>query len=236
MELFTAGDESQMDVIRQWIDASDVFLLILGGRYGSVAPTSGKSYTHIEYECAIERKKPLFACVIAESALASRVKVFGSSVVEIAHPAKLHEFRAIVLNRVVKFWEDAKDIRVAVGETLGSLARRSDLGGWIRASEQPRIGLLHDHMPSDRLDWQYDGSALLEVEKGSDVQQIWIVSPHLANDTGTAYEVLADRPSALSTIDAVQYNLERKVHYTFVVPNAGHIRARLPQLRRNYES
>ena len=32
MELFTSGDESQMDVIKQWIDESDVYLLILGGR------------------------------------------------------------------------------------------------------------------------------------------------------------------------------------------------------------
>jgi hypothetical protein len=33
MELFAAGDTSQMEVIRRWIDDSDVFLLILGGRY-----------------------------------------------------------------------------------------------------------------------------------------------------------------------------------------------------------
>ncbi len=41
MELFAAGDESQMDVIKQWIDESDVYLLILGGRYGSIEPKSG---------------------------------------------------------------------------------------------------------------------------------------------------------------------------------------------------
>ena len=35
MELFTSGDESQMEVIDQSIDESDIFLLILGGRYGS---------------------------------------------------------------------------------------------------------------------------------------------------------------------------------------------------------
>ena len=32
MELFTSGDESQMEAIKQWIDESDVYLLILGGR------------------------------------------------------------------------------------------------------------------------------------------------------------------------------------------------------------
>jgi hypothetical protein len=31
MELFAAGDKSQWEVIKRWIDESDVFLLILGG-------------------------------------------------------------------------------------------------------------------------------------------------------------------------------------------------------------
>src|SRR4051812_36796802 len=64
MELFSAGDESQMEVIKQWIDESDVYLLILGGRYGSIESKRGKSYTHLEYEYALSKNKPLFACVI----------------------------------------------------------------------------------------------------------------------------------------------------------------------------
>src|ERR1039457_7208858 len=68
MELFTAGDESQMEVIKQWIDESDVYLLILGGRYGSLEPKTGKSYTELEYEYASCKNKPLFACVIQEKA------------------------------------------------------------------------------------------------------------------------------------------------------------------------
>ncbi len=36
MELFAAGDQSQIKAIREWIEDSDVFLLILGGRYGSI--------------------------------------------------------------------------------------------------------------------------------------------------------------------------------------------------------
>lgn len=33
MELFTAGDKSQMETITRWIDESDIYMLILGGRY-----------------------------------------------------------------------------------------------------------------------------------------------------------------------------------------------------------
>jgi hypothetical protein len=36
MELFTAGDVSQMKTIERWINESDVYMLILGGRYGSI--------------------------------------------------------------------------------------------------------------------------------------------------------------------------------------------------------
>src|SRR5262252_4497918 len=50
MELFTACDQGQMQVIKRWIDESDVYLLILGGRYGSIEPESQKSYIHLEYE------------------------------------------------------------------------------------------------------------------------------------------------------------------------------------------
>lgn len=79
MELFTAGDESQMEVIKQWIDESDVYLLILGGRYGSVEPKTGKSYTQLEYEYALGLGKPLFACVVNEAALEESVKQYGTT-------------------------------------------------------------------------------------------------------------------------------------------------------------
>jgi|ERR1041385_546458 hypothetical protein len=79
MELFAAGNESQMEAIRQWIDESDVFLLILGGRYGSIEPKSGKSYIHLEYEHALSKGKPLFACVIADEALKNSSVKYGSS-------------------------------------------------------------------------------------------------------------------------------------------------------------
>ncbi len=56
MELFKAGNESQLKTIYQWIDESDVYMLILGGRYGTVEPKSGKSYTQLEYEYACSKK------------------------------------------------------------------------------------------------------------------------------------------------------------------------------------
>lgn len=146
MELFTSGDESQMEVIKQWIDESDVYLLILGGRYGSVEPISGKSYTHLEYEYALERGKPYFACVVKEKAQEKRLKEHGSLVAETESPKELKEFRKLVESKVIKYWEDCKDIKIAVGETLSSFARRDDLIGWVRADQEANMPALADEI------------------------------------------------------------------------------------------
>lgn len=149
MELFAAGDASQLSVIRDWIDESDVFLLILGGRYGSIEPESGKSYIHLEYEHALERKKPTFAVVIEDAHLEERVRARGSSVLELEHPQSLKQFRSQVLTRVVRTWRDPRDIKISVLQTLGELSRRSDLVGWIRSDQALVTGELKTVMPGE---------------------------------------------------------------------------------------
>jgi nucleoside 2-deoxyribosyltransferase len=134
MELFAAGDESQLEAIKQWIDESDVYLMILGGRYGSIESDSGKSYTHLEYDYAVSKGKPLFACVVNEQAQEARVKLHGTSVVEQHEPKKLREFRNLVTGKLVRFWDDHKDIKITIGETLAQFARRPELVGWTRQS------------------------------------------------------------------------------------------------------
>ena len=146
MELFTSGDESQMEVIKQWIDESDVFLLILGGCYGSIEPTSKKSYIQLEYEYAVKKSKPIFACAIYESALEERVKKVGSKALETNNPSQLKEFRKLVLSKMVRFWADKKDIKIAVGETLSQFARREDLIGWVRPQKEANMPALADEI------------------------------------------------------------------------------------------
>ena len=49
MELFPAADEDQWTLIKGLINDCDYYVLIIGGRYGSLGP-SGKSDTQMEYE------------------------------------------------------------------------------------------------------------------------------------------------------------------------------------------
>jgi hypothetical protein len=145
MELFAAGDESQMEVIKQWIDESDVYLLILGGRYGSIESKTGKSYTQLEYEYALDRGKPLFACILNEKALESRVKTKGLEMID-KHRKELDLFRELVQTKMVEFWEDPKDIQLAIVKTLNQLARRQDLIGWVRPQQEADLPALSNEM------------------------------------------------------------------------------------------
>lgn len=137
MELFTASNQSQWTIIQKWIDESDIYMLILGGRYGSIEPESGLSYTELEYNYALEKGKPLFAVVMKEDALDKKVQLHGRSVFESENPHKLKEFRNKVLTYMTSFFEDNKDIKLAVHESVGKLQQENKLIGWIRASEVP---------------------------------------------------------------------------------------------------
>jgi hypothetical protein len=148
MELFSAGDQSQMDVIKRWIDESDIFLLILGGRYGSIESESQKSYTHLEYEYALEKGKALFAVVTDQKALEERVKTseLGFRLIEQDNQHKLKEFRNLVSSKMVRFWSDSKDIKLAILETLSEFSRREQLIGWIPGNQAVNTGELAEEL------------------------------------------------------------------------------------------
>jgi hypothetical protein len=135
MELFTAADRSQMETIKQWIDESDVYMLILGGRYGTIEPTSGVSYTELEYDYALQQSKPVFAVVVTDAALEARVKSAGSSYMEKENPKELALFRKKVLSNISSFFEDPKDIKLCVHESLADFAANRDLKGWVPGDE-----------------------------------------------------------------------------------------------------
>lgn len=146
MELFSAGDESQMSVIERWINESDIYLLIVGGRYGSIEKKSGKSYTHLEYEYAVSLNKPLFSLVISDNALEVKVKQNGVVVIEQENQKELKAFKEIVLTNLVKFWDDKKDIKIAIHETIADFSFRKDLVGWIRGDNSINSGFLAEEI------------------------------------------------------------------------------------------
>ena len=135
MELFKSADQTQKEIIKRWIDESDVYMLILGGRYGSIDPESNLSYTHWEYNYAGEVGKPRFAVVISDEYLDSKVKEVGVSVIERDNVVEYKEFKADVLSKICKFYSDLKDIKITVLESLKEYERDNRLSGWVSGQE-----------------------------------------------------------------------------------------------------
>ena len=146
MELFCVDDKLQMTIIERWIDESDVYLLILGGRYGTVEAKTGKSYTHLEYEYALAKGKPLFAAVINDDALRSRVTSIGVSAIEQEYCEEYIIFKSTVLNNPLKFWDTKKDIKIAIHETLAEFRYRKELVGWIRGDNNINSRILAEEI------------------------------------------------------------------------------------------
>jgi hypothetical protein len=143
MELFTAGDEAQLEIIKRWIDESDVYMLILGVRYGSIEPVSKKSYTHVEYEYAVKQGKPVFAVYLAEAPFKERIKELAEEL-EREDRVGYAEFRKLVTSKMCSEFSDPRDITIAVLKTLNDFARRPDLqqAGWVRGRDVPDMGKL----------------------------------------------------------------------------------------------
>jgi hypothetical protein len=135
MEQFSPGDETAWEKIQRWIDESDAFILILGGRYGSLEPRSGKSYVHLEYEYALNKRKPFLSLVLRDKYLEERIKERGLSVDERKNPEKYKHFKELITQSHCGFWNDEKDIRAAIFQKVPEWAQREDLTGWIHAED-----------------------------------------------------------------------------------------------------
>jgi cell division septum initiation protein DivIVA len=135
MELFKSGDKTQKEVIKKWIDESDVYMLILGGCYGSIDDETGMSYTHWEYEYAGEIGKPRFAVVINDDTLEEKVKKLGLKVTERKNVKQYQEFKELVLSKMSKFYSDLKDIKITVLESLKEFEKDKSLSGWISGKD-----------------------------------------------------------------------------------------------------
>ena len=140
MELFKAGNESQLKTIKKWIDESDVYMLILGGRYGSIEEKSGKSYTQLEYEYALSKNIPVFAVILSDSFLSKKINLLTlSNTIEQKSPDKYQSFKSLVMSKIIRMVDDCKDIKMAVYSAINEFNLEYNLTGWTRTLPPKKI-------------------------------------------------------------------------------------------------
>lgn len=139
MESFPAVDEEQFEYIKEIIDDCDYYLLILGGRYGSLAP-DGVGYTEKEYDYARSRDIKVIALVreVPESL-----------------PPEKRETDAAQLDRFIRFREKVCATALCLSGVTSGISKRCgsrhgqgpeeiSCRGWVRANSVALEEILHE--------------------------------------------------------------------------------------------
>lgn len=130
MELFPAADINQLEYIKKVIDECDYYLLIMGGRYGSM-DADGVSYTEREYDYAVDTGKVVIAFVHSDpTAIPVGKSDIAPNVVE-----ALNKFREKVMTgRLVKSWSNRQELEPLVLKSLIHAFNDFPQVGWIRGN------------------------------------------------------------------------------------------------------
>lgn len=129
MEMFPAADDDQWTLIKNLIGDCDYYLLIQGGRYGSIGP-DGNSYTQMEYEYALSKGLPIISFLHSDP---SKIES-GKTDDDHALKEKLQEFRSLTQKKMCSFWDNPSDLGSKVSRSLVKLIKNKPQTGWIRAN------------------------------------------------------------------------------------------------------
>lgn len=139
MEIFPAVDEEQWAFIKRVISDCDYYILIIGGRYGSLT-SEGISYTEKEYEFAdaLGLKVIAFLHKNPEDIPAKNTELDPKL------RGKLEAFRRRVSEgRLVKFWSKADELPGLVALSLSKTIKTYPARGWVRADQIANVEILN---------------------------------------------------------------------------------------------
>lgn len=128
MEFFPASDNQKWELIKRVIGESDYYIVIIGGRYGSVTE-EGLSYTEMEFDYAEEKGLPIMAFLHGDP---------GSIAVDLSDidpemRRRLEGFRNKAGQRMAKFWDAPSDLAAKVALSLIQIRKSNPADGWIRS-------------------------------------------------------------------------------------------------------
>jgi hypothetical protein len=120
MEHQARGSADALQLSLELVDRADVYVLILGRRYGEVAPGQDKSFTHQEFERATERGIPRLVFLMADDhpLLASDVEIGPGA----GRLAALRE--EVRLQQGVNFFSSPDDLRAKLIAELAEMRNR----------------------------------------------------------------------------------------------------------------
>jgi hypothetical protein len=130
MEMFSAADEEQWNVIKKQIDQSDYYVVVVAHRYGS-CDAAGLSYTEKEYEYAVSKGVPALGFVLEDGVSWPKDK----SDTDRSTVRKLKAFKEKVKTKPVSFWKNGEDLYGRCSIALMKAFNAYPREGWVRSSQ-----------------------------------------------------------------------------------------------------
>jgi hypothetical protein len=164
MEIFPAIDEEQFEFIKKVIDDCDYYLLIIGGRYGSLSE-EGISYTEMEYDYAITKNIKIIAFIHSNP---DEIPL-GKSEKNSELRQKLQEFRdKVATNRLIKFWRNAEELPGLVALSLSKTIKTYPAVGWIRANStsNPEVYIELNDLRKENQELKLNSNPVIEDKYG----------------------------------------------------------------------
>ena len=138
MEMFPATDSEQFEYIKTIIDESDYYVLIIAGRYGSIAE-DGVSYTEKEFDYAKKKGIPILTFVKKDI---NGLPV-GKTDQDTLKREKLEVFKTKALEgRMANFWDTADELKYKIHNSLSKQFKTQPRVGWVKGDAIPRYEAL----------------------------------------------------------------------------------------------
>ncbi|WP_297338714.1 DUF4062 domain-containing protein [Pseudophaeobacter sp.] len=140
MESFPAADLDQFTFIKSLIDHCDYYVLIIAGRYGTMAE-DGMSYTEKEYRYAVSKGVPVLVMVHSDRGSIAANKSEQSEEGKKHLERFIHEASD---GRLRKFWNTTDGLKLAVREALDHSKATKPRVGWVRGDQISSLETLEE--------------------------------------------------------------------------------------------
>jgi hypothetical protein len=139
MEIFPAVNDTAWEHIEKVIEVSDYYVLIIGGKYGSIEAESGISYTEKEYDFAVSKNIPVLAFTRSDE---DSIPV-GKAEMNEEIREKLKYFKQKVGNRHHwNYWKTLEELKANVVTSLAMSFATNPQKGWEKAAGIEKVELL----------------------------------------------------------------------------------------------
>lgn len=161
MERFPSSNLEQFEYIKSVLKYVDYYVLIIGGRYGTINEETGLSYTEMEYDFAVEQGIPILVFLKDDSVI-SRDKI------DIENTDKLSMFINKATNKRLRgnTFKDINELKVQVLQSITSEKNISPRPGWVRADFGDPMNLLLENnrlmKENEELRKQIEGSVSIQ--------------------------------------------------------------------------